>query len=616
MNKDPRAQRGLNDTFNIASGVFVPLGTVENRLGVLFALDPEVKDYDPLDVRRLEQIAALATAALERARLHEEVHERAEELALLNEIGAVLVESRQIETSLNRIAEIVRLHFQAQGLVIMLPGFDLHLTATAWAGPLSSRLMQIRCPLSESGFPQAVLESDQPIYISDTGDEPKLSSSFATLGPEAFSIIMAPMLAARGTTGVLCMVQPKGHLYSNSDIRRLQAAARLSGSAVERGELGQALQASEARLRDILDGLPALVAGLDRGGHLVSLNAYAEKVLGYNEADVLGRHVFELLINDPHERARLVDAFQNLIAMGGRVKDKQATLMTSQNRPLKVIVSTEPLMGPDGQLNGLVVMATDITEKFQLEAQLLQAQKMESVGALAGGMAHDFNNLLAGILGQSALAKAMLNGTDPLYETISKIEGAANRGADLTRKLLTFARKSVMQIKPIDLAALVRETSELLAGSLPRKIRIDQVIMPDTPRVLGDTTQLQQVFLNLCVNARDAMPNGGVLSLRLEKAESGEARIEIRDTGTGMSPEVKAHLFEPFFTTKEVGRGTGLGLAVVFGIIKSHSGRIEVESELGKGTAFIVHLPPESKRAVRPTPPTLPSIPKKPQAAL
>jgi CheY-like chemotaxis protein/anti-sigma regulatory factor (Ser/Thr protein kinase) len=206
-------------------------------------------------------------------------------------------------------------------------------------------------------------------------------------------------------------------------------------------------------------------------------------------------------------------------------------------------------------------------------------------------MAHGFNNLLGGILGQASLLRAQLSVSDPRRDVVTKIEAAAQRGADLNRKLLAFARKSVLQPMPLSLSALVQETAELLAGSMPRSISIQTDIDPASPLVMGDATQLQQVVMNLCVNARDAMPRGGQLSLRVAREGEEQVRLEVEDTGTGMSDEVKSHLFEPFYTNKEPGKGTGLGLAVVFGSVRSHGGTVTVESEEGKGTCFSIRFP-------------------------
>jgi signal transduction histidine kinase/CheY-like chemotaxis protein len=276
---------------------------------------------------------------------------------------------------------------------------------------------------------------------------------------------------------------------------------------------------------------------------------------------------------------------------GGHSEGTLATLTDYKGQPHRIRWSTEALRGPDGTILGLVVMGVDYTEQIKLEAQLLQAQKMESVGTLAGGMAHDFNNLLGGILGQVTVAREKLPPGDPLLDTLRKIDAAAQRGTDLTSTLLTFARRSVLQPRPVDLGALIVETAELLHGSLSDMIQINAEVPRRLPPVQGDPTQLQQVLLNLCVNARDAMPAGGVLTLRALPDDRGGVRVDVIDEGIGMAEEVKAHLFEPFFTTKEPGKGTGLGLAVVFGIVRSHGGTVEVESQPGKGTCFSLHLP-------------------------
>jgi nitrogen-specific signal transduction histidine kinase/CheY-like chemotaxis protein len=255
---------------------------------------------------------------------------------------------------------------------------------------------------------------------------------------------------------------------------------------------------------------------------------------------------------------------------------------------------------------------TDITEKKQLELQFLQAQKMEAIGRLAGGVAHDFNNLLTSIVGHADLMLLELRPEDPLVGDIREIKKAADRAADLTRQLLAFSRKQILQPRIVNLNQVIADMKKMLRRLIGEDVELETNLAPDPGLVLVDPGQIDQVVMNLVVNARDALPRGGKLTISTAQAEITTADVpryigskpgsyvllEVRDNGLGMSEEVQSHVFEPFFTTKELGKGTGLGLSTVYGIVKQSNGYIWVESALGEGTAFRIYLPRLEGQAV------------------
>jgi len=250
----------------------------------------------------------------------------------------------------------------------------------------------------------------------------------------------------------------------------------------------------------------------------------------------------------------------------------------------------------------------DITDRERLEQQLRDLQRMEAVGRLAGGVAHDFNNLLLVILNANQLMARKLPEQDPLRMYVDHVELAATRAAELTRELLLFARGVEPTTDPIDLQATISELAPLLRGSLGSMVTLELDLPMESFPVLVPRPQLEQVLVNLAVNARDAMPTGGTITISLSRSPASFAELVVRDTGIGMTPEVASHIFEPFFTTKERGRGTGLGLAITYGIVSRAGGRISVTSTPGAGTAFSLALPLARRRA-RPTPPQpLPTV--------
>jgi nitrogen-specific signal transduction histidine kinase/ActR/RegA family two-component response regulator len=250
------------------------------------------------------------------------------------------------------------------------------------------------------------------------------------------------------------------------------------------------------------------------------------------------------------------------------------------------------------------------TKRKRLERQLIQAQKMEGLGTLAGGIAHDFNNILAIILGYTMRIEESRNHPEQLPEATHVIREAVQRGATLVQQLLTSARQTDAQLTSVDLNALLREMEQMLGATFPKTINFVLHLQPNLPRVAADRSQLHQVLLNLCVNARDAMPDGGTITLESNTSSGpqlGEyftgvtaenyAVIRVTDTGIGISKEVKPHIFEPFFTTKERAKGTGLGLSVVYGVVNNHHGFVQVDSERDHGTTFTIYLPLENARS-------------------
>jgi signal transduction histidine kinase len=260
--------------------------------------------------------------------------------------------------------------------------------------------------------------------------------------------------------------------------------------------------------------------------------------------------------------------------------------------------------GPDGRAERVLGISVDISEKKALETRLRETQKMEALGRLAGGVAHDFNNLLAVMIAGAELASSHVPESNPARRHLLQIENAGFTAAALVKQILAFGRRQELRPRKVDLRTVVEEMDGMLSSLLEKRVRLRREFAPDAPAAMVDPVQFQQVVLNLCVNARDAMPRGGTLTLRVRGETAGAPRedgtrdaprkwatFEVEDTGTGMPPELLHRIFEPFFTTKAEGKGTGLGLATVHGIVKQSEGFLEVESEVGRGTLFRVRFP-------------------------
>ena len=372
------------------------------------------------------------------------------------------------------------------------------------------------------------------------------------------------------------------------------------GRQKERERAEERLSQSEQRYRTVFAESRDAIGIVGPGGQVVEINQAGLDLFGYGADEVAGLRVKQLYA-EPAERARFLEE----IGRSGSVKDFAVSFRRKDGTPIDCLLSATLRRDEAGTALGYHVVIHDITERRRLEAQQRQSQKMEAIGGLAGGIAHDFGNLLTVIIGRAQLLLADLPSDDRRGADIDLIRRTAVRASALIQQLLAFSRKQVLQPKVVDLDPLVSG----MAGMLRRLIGedIELVVAPRSAgvRIKADPGQLEQVILNLAVNARDAMPRGGRLGIETAQAELDEqfsrqhpgARtgphvvLSVSDTGIGMDPATRARIFEPFFTTKEAGRGTGLGLSTVYGIAKQHGGYIAVESEPGGGTTFRVYLP-------------------------
>jgi len=369
-------------------------------------------------------------------------------------------------------------------------------------------------------------------------------------------------------------------------------------------EANQTLQGTTAHQHTILAQCPLAIIELDATDRVTRWNQAATQMFGWTEQEVLGR---ELPYGSPDE-ADAADHLWTSIMQGKSVQNKELRRLKKDGTSVDVSFWSVNLRDPDGNPTGSIGFLIDITERKQLEAQFRQAQKIEAVGRLAGGVAHDFNNLLTVINGYSALLIDQLSPEDSRRELVIETLRAGERAASLTKQLLAFSRKQTLMLQPLNLNDSLRSISSMLRRLLGEDITLAIDLVPDLWLINGDKEQLDQVTMNLAINARDAMPNGGTFTVATRNIAMtpGSHRVvppgdyvhvSVRDTGHGMSQETLAHLFEPFFTTKEVGQGTGLGLATVFGIVKQSQGYIFADSEIGRWSTFHLYFP----RLVAPT---------------
>jgi PAS domain S-box-containing protein len=396
------------------------------------------------------------------------------------------------------------------------------------------------------------------------------------------------------------VTEPFGYILKPFEERELPTVIEM---ALYKHEAERRLRASERRYATTLSSIADAVIASDAAGRVTFLNRAAETLTGWPQAEAMGRSLAEVcqVINE-QDRSRIEapDA-------GG--PERSALLLGRDGREHLIDSRAAPIQDDDGRCTGVVLIFRDITEKRRLEAQLRQAQRMEGIGRLAGGIAHDFNNLLTIINGYCNLILEGMDADHAWHGFLTEVHKAGERAASLTQQLLAFSRKQMLQPKVVDLNVIVANLEKMLGRLIGEHILLSTRLQPNPTRVWADPGQIEQVILNLVVNARDAMPQGGELILQTANtfvASEAEAPspdmppgpyhlLTVRDTGCGMDAAMRARLFEPFFTTKELGKGTGMGLATVYGIVKQSDGFIQVDSEVGRGSTFTIWLPAVSE---------------------
>ena len=526
------------------------------------------------------------------------------DLALLNSIGgqiALAIERKQAEDSLRKQQTENEIIFNSAPYMI-------------WYKDTRNRILRANRPAAQSlGLDVSEVEG---------------RSAYDLFPSEAVRYHQDDLEVVRTGQPKLAILQPyrlpsgEVRLVRSDKIPYRDAAGEIVGIVVfstdvtERQRAEDAMRRSELNYRSVVQGAPYGICRVSERGRLFNVNPALVLMLGYDsEAELLDVNLDRHIFCDPGERANVVKD------RGESFEGAETSWNRKDGTRIQVRLSGRPVRDPEWPSTCYELIAENVTEQRALEKQLRQAQKMEAVGRLAGGVAHDFNNLLMVIQGHAELlsektrtghAGAAADSEprqaakgDWYLRKVEQIQKAAERAAGLTRQLLAFSRMQVLQSKVIALNEIVAEMGKMLPRLIGEDIDLEIVMSPDLGRVKADPSQMEQVILNLGVNARDAMPNGGQLKIETANAEIDEAfarlqppmapgsyvLLAVSDTGVGMDPETQTHIFEPFFTTKEVGKGTGLGLATVYGVVKQSGGYVWVHSEKGHGTTFQVYLP-------------------------
>jgi PAS domain S-box-containing protein len=534
----------------------------------------------------------------------EGVEARNHQLTLLAEVNAALAGARDVEsvlgTILTRLAERERLTYAR---LYRLDEAAHELRRIAWAGRNGIPRQGISLP-GHTHLAWAI-EGRRPVYIPRAAEDPRCQG----MDTDIACTYAVPLQTGTRVLGVLEVAAAQTDGIRLGTRQLIDQVATQAALALERHELYQQLRVSEERFRSIFEQIDFGVALASLDGQLSTVNPAFARLLGYKREELQGKHLAE--VTDPQDRPAFEERRMALLAgkvdrfaLEGRYVGKSGDSLWCETR-------VSLLHNAAGQPAYLLSMVHDIDERKKsdeergrLQQQLFQAQKMEALGTLAGGIAHDFNNLLNVMLGFASLARQRLNPDDSLQESLSMIEQSAQRAADLTHQLLAFARPERQKVRPVCVDEVLERVRRMVARTFDRSITVIYRKEAQPLWVNAEPSFLEQALLNLCINARDAMPHGGTLTLEATLASvippeltAGRSAprqyvsISAQDTGAGIAPEALPRVFDPFFTTKEPGRGTGLGLAMVYGFVKNHDGFVNVESEPGHGARFTVSLP-------------------------
>jgi PAS domain S-box-containing protein len=413
------------------------------------------------------------------------------------------------------------------------------------------------------------------------------------------SVVIGPTERPHGVLGVHSRAV---RTFSPEDARFVQMVANVLATARDRHTMEERVRSSEADYRALVDHLSYGLYRSTPAGRLLMANPALADMLGYGSVDDLLAAGIERVYAVPGQRADLMRRY----ADADRVERVEVDWVRKNGRPIRVQLNGRQVRNAAGEIEAFEMIVEDVTERRALERQLRHSQKMEAVGQLTGGIAHDFNNILTTVLANADfIASSLPSQLAELRRDVDDIKDAASRGAELIRKLMAFSRREPLALEYLDLATVASEASGMLRRLLPESIEMRLTAEPAAEQVRADRGALLQIILNLATNARDAMPEGGQLHIATFPVAIDEALcvrwgfgrpgrymcLELRDTGTGMDDATRAKVFEPFFTTKPVGKGTGLGLAMVYGLVKQHNGYVAVDSHVAGGSSFRVYLP-------------------------
>jgi PAS domain S-box-containing protein len=548
-----------------------------------------------------------------------ELRRRNRELSLLNQVIAASAAGLEPVTILETACRELALAFEAPQATAALLNEDKTastIVAEYRAKGRPSALGHV-IPAENNPVTPYVLTHKAHLVVEDARNDPRLPVIHELTHQRGIvSRLILPLIIEGEVIGSLRLDTSEPRAFSIEEVNLAWSVADQVAGGLARARLGQARRLLSAAVEQSAES----VIITDTEGTIIYVNSTFEQASGYSLTEALGQTP-RFLKSGRQEAAFYKELWATITA--GQVWHGRLTNKKKDGKLYTIDAMITPVRDEKGEIVNYVALQRDVTRELQLEEQLRQSQKMEAIGRLAGGVAHDFNNLLTVISGHTEfLADSYLNSDDPRRKDIEQIKRAGERAALLTRQLLAFSRQQPTQLHCLNLNQVITNLENMLRRLLGEHLALRIDLAPDLGYVLADHGQLEQIMMNLAVNARDAMPGGGKLTLKtanISLSDDEASRVlnlkpgpyvllSITDTGVGMDEETRSHMFEPFYTTKAAGKGTGLGLAIVYGIVEQSNGHIQVESELGQGTTFRIYLP-QIEQAAKTAPPVKASPP-------
>jgi len=419
-------------------------------------------------------------------------------------------------------------------------------------------------------------------------DMPELHENQELL--DVASWVCVPLRSAERLAGLIILASRSSEFFSPNKINLIAAFGNQINVALNNAQLFSQLRQSQEQYADLFEHSPDMYHLIDRSGTIIGCNQTEAATLGYDKSEIVGRPLSRFYPEEQQEH--IAEFIRTTFEFEREARDEEHQMMQRDGTVIDVSVNSSFVVDEHGTPVSLRCVVRDITQKKKFEEKIIQAQKIDSIGNLAGGVAHDFNNILTSIGNSAAIMQRRVTARHKLAPFIEIIATAAQRGSKLTSHLLTFARHTPTELHPVNLHHILDETLALFEPGVPPTITITRRLAPVQVLINGDEGQVQQSLLNIFINARDAMPDGGKITVETTvNTGAPSVTLTVSDTGTGMTPAVQQKCFEPFYSTKDIGKGTGLGLSVVYGVMQSHNGSVAVTSSPKKGSAFALTFP-------------------------